>query len=260
MTLLKFFRTDPVTGPDYSMNELLNSLKDVVFSVSDGDQLQYVNHCWETLTGVSKKDTVGRVLTSFFHPEDISIWQNALHDVAETRLSQLIWVRLVGPDDELRWCEMRLQSMRAGSLYPISATLCDITPQVRKEEVRHASLRSLNGLIRGVPAMLFRSRNNLSWTMEYVSDGCLEVTGYPAEQLMNQSQLSYGSMIDPQDAGYVWTAVQDALNNNTAYELKYRICDAEGKRRTVREKGRGIYSASGQVLGVQGAVFDSDSQ
>ena len=54
--------------------------------------------------------------------------------------------------------------------------------------------------------------------------------------------------------------VEKAILRVSAYELKYRICDAEGKRRTVREKGRGIYSASGQVLGVQGVVFESDSQ
>jgi len=257
MPLLNFFRNDDTPSVNYSMEQLLDSLEDVVFTVSEGDYLQYVNRCWEKLTGVSKKQSYNRTLTSFIHPEDINNWQRALLDVTETRSSQLIWVRLSVADDELRWCEMRLQSMSPTSLYPISATLCDITPQVREEEVRNASHRSLNGLVNDIPAMLFRSRNNLSWTMEYVSEGCQLLTGYPASELMNQPQLSYGSMIDAQDAGYVWHEVQQALQNRTSYELRYHICDASGKRRRVREKGQGIYSAAGHILGVQGVVFES---
>ena len=257
MALLNLFRTESSPQLDYSMEQLLDSLEDVVLTVTQGDCLQYVNRCWETLTGVSKKDSSGRPLTAFLHPEDIHNWRMAVQEVTATRQSQMIWIRISGPDDDVRWCEMRLQSMNPGTLYPISATLCDITPQVREDEIRNASHRSLNGLVQNVPAMLFRSRNNLSWTMEYVSDGCLEVTGYHPEQLINESQLSYGSMIDAQDAGYVWSEVQDALRHKRPYELIYQICDADGKRRTVREKGRGIYSASGQVLGVQGVVFES---
>lgn len=257
MALTALFRSRPAHSNEHSLAELFDSLEDVVLRIGAHDQLQYVNRCWSTLTGVSREHSLQRTLLSFIHPEDTGIWQQAVADVAESRHSQLIWLRMISADEDIRWCEMRLQSMHADSLYPLSATLCDITPQVRADQVKNASHRSLNGLVSSIPAMIYRSRNNLSWTMEYVSDGCETVTGYKAAELMDQPQLSYGSVIDPQDAGAVWQQVQEALAARQPFELKYRICDASGKRRTVLEKGCGIYAANGQVLGVQGVIFNS---
>lgn len=259
MALLKFFRPAGAHENEQTLATLFDSLEDVVLRIQHGDRLDYVNRCWTGLTGISKEQSLRRTLTSFFHPEDVHIWQQTLSDIAESRQSQLIWLRVIGPDEEIRWCEMRLQSMHQATLYPLSATLCDITPQVRADQVRNASHRSLSGLVSTIPAMIYRSRNNLSWTMEYISEGCEQVTGYKAEELMDQPQLSYGSMIEPQDAGDVWRQVQDAVSNHTTFELKYRICDAAGKRKTVLEKGQGIYSESGNVLGVQGVIFVTSS-
>lgn len=257
MALLNFFRPQAINDSPQTLDYLLDSLEDVVLRIRDNDQLDYVNRCWTTLTGTSKEESLKRSLPSFIHPEDITVWQQAVNDIAEQRNSHLIWLRVMTADEELRWCEMRVQSMEQNNLYPLSATLCDITPQVRADQVRNASHRSLNGLVNGIPAMIYRARNNLSWSMEYISDGCEEVTGYKAGQLMNQPQLSYGSMIDPQDAGEVWRQVQQAIENHADFEIKYRICDANGKRKTVIDKGCGIYSANGSVLGVQGVIFDT---
>lgn len=255
MALTALFRSRQQSLNESSLAELFDSLEDVVMRIAGGDRLDYVNRCWTTLTGISREHSLLRTITSFIHPEDISVWTRALADITETRHSQLIWLRMISADEDIRWCEMRVQSMQPGSLYPLSATLCDITPQVRADQIKNAGHRSLNGLVSSIPAMIYRSRNNLSWTMEYVSDGCEAVTGYKAAELMDQPQLSYGSMIDPQDAGEVWRQVQQALTLHQPFELNYHICDAGGKRRRVTEKGCGIYAANGEVLGVQGVIF-----
>ena len=97
MALLNLFRTESSPQLDYSMEQLLDSLEDVVLTVTQGDCLQYVNRCWETLTGVSKKDSSGRPLTAFLHPEDIHNWRMAVQEVTATRQSQMIWIRISGP-------------------------------------------------------------------------------------------------------------------------------------------------------------------
>lgn len=40
--------------------------------------------------------------------------------------------------------------------------------------------------------------------MEYVSAGCLELTGYVPQALVDSQSLSYNSLIHPEDRGRVW--------------------------------------------------------
>jgi PAS domain-containing protein len=111
------------------------------------------------------------------------------------------------------------------------------------------------GLLNGVPGLIYRGRNNPSWSMEFVSDGCEELTGYPAAWFVDSHEHSYSQLIVPDDVDYVWRAVQEALADRRPFELRYRIRGANGDVRNVWERGIGIYSASSEVLGIEGAIF-----
>ena len=258
MGLLKWPRKATQKQPDeHQLWQLFNSLNDVVIALDQEQRILTVNTCWENLTGISVDDSLDTPLTEFMHPEDIPGWNKLLEKVTLGN-SELIWFRLLHSNGDIRWCEMRVQPMHSDATYPLSATLCDITPHVRNEQVRDASHRSLQSLVNRLPAMLYRSRNNSSWTMEYVSSGCELLTGYPAESLLNQSQISLGSMIHPDDAGYVWEDVQIALQTHQCFDLNYRLKQKDGTEIRVQDKGRGLYSDSGMVLGVEGIILQID--
>ncbi|WP_339891010.1 PAS domain-containing protein [Neptuniibacter pectenicola] len=234
---------------------LFNSLGDVVMLIDQQHRIALVNQCWESITGVTVSSSLNLLFTDFLHPEDVKIWHDIIRKVFNSHESQLVWFRIISADGDIHWCEMRLQQLKADEHYPLSATLCDITPQIRNEQIRDASHRSLQSLVNRLPAMLYRSRNNTSWTMEYVSSGCEELTGLRPEELINKPQISYGELIHPDDAGYVWNQVQFCLQTQQTFELQYRLILANGESFTVKEKGRGLYSESGMVLGVEGFVF-----
>ncbi len=255
--LKRALKAAPAQPSESQLWQLLNSLNDVVIAIDERHRILAVNQCWEKTTGFAVETSLEQSFTDFLHPEDLGNWQQVLEQLVQGG-SQLIWFRLLHASGEIRWCEMRLQSMRDDSFYPLSATLCDITPQVRNEQVRTATHRSLQSLVDRLPAMLYRSRNNHSWTMEYVSSGCELLTGHSAESLLNQSQLSLGSMIHPDDAEHVWEEVQIALQNQDFFDLSYRLTKASGEEIRVRDKGRGLYSSSGMVLGVEGIILQCD--
>jgi len=255
MTLLKWPPKTMSAQPTAAqLNQLLNSLSDVVMMLDDQHQVMMINQFWYDITGISLEQTQGRSFADFLHPEDIPNWTQLLQNMRSDS-KEVIWFRLISASGELRWCEMRLQSVEKHSLYPLSATLCDITPQVRNEQVRHASYRSLQSLVDRLPAMLYRARNNISWSMEYISEGCELITGYSAENMLNQPQVSLGAMIHADDAEFVWDQVQIALENQTSFNIQYRLTQLNGKEILVQDKGRGLYSESGMILGVEGILL-----
>jgi diguanylate cyclase (GGDEF)-like protein len=63
-------------------------------------------------------------------------------------------------------------------------------------------------------------------------------------------------VIHPQDRARVRDEVHRALRSNSRFEMEYRIVDRGGNQKWVLERGLGIYSASGEVLGMEGFVSD----
>lgn len=236
---------------------LLDSLDEAILVIDQHETILQANRRWQQL--LDGEAFIGAPLHRYLHPRDHNLWREQLEQLRKGERPAPVWLRLLS-DSELHWCELRAQPLNNDSDWPVSLSLCDITPQVRKDQQRDASHRSLSQLMANLPVMLYRARNNRNWSMEYVSEGCLEVTGYSADALVNQPRLSYGALIHPEDASPVWDQVQEALHRRESFDLHYRIHHADGSEREVSEKGQGIYSESGTVLGVEGVIFTLEAQ
>lgn len=114
----------------------------------------------------------------------------------------------------------------------------DISGRRAVERSLEESRRQLSALMSNLPGMAYRCRNDQRWTMEFVSDGCQELTGYRPEQLVRNRDLAYADIILPEDRGIVWDGVQGGLQGEGPYRLTYRIRTAEGEVRWVWEQGR----------------------
>ncbi|MCX6282808.1 MAG: PAS domain-containing protein, partial [Bacteroidetes bacterium] len=112
------------------------------------------------------------------------------------------------------------------------------------------------GLLDNLPGIVYRCRNDRNWTMEFVSDGCFELTGYQVSDLLNNAKLSYNDIILPEDQDYVSKYVEEGIQGRKSYTLEYRIKTADGKMKWVWEKGKAIYSSNGEVKYLEGFIND----
>jgi len=96
--------------------------------------------------------------------------------------------------------------------------------------------------------------------MHFLSEGCYQLTGYPAESFLNKKDFPYSKLIHSEDYWRTWKEIQTALSENRPYRISYRIKHANGEVRTVQEQGKGVFNHSGKVIALEGWIIDVSDQ
>ncbi|MDP9347876.1 MAG: PAS domain S-box protein [Gemmatimonadota bacterium] len=126
----------------------------------------------------------------------------------------------------------------------------------RAEEALRESQRALSTLLSNLPGMVYRSQNDPDWTMEFVSEGCLALTGYSSGEILGESAVPFSKQIYPEDRGAVWAEVQSAVRDKRPFRLEYRLRTKRGEEKWVWEQGQGIFSPEGELLALEGFITD----
>ncbi|QAU34266.1 bifunctional diguanylate cyclase/phosphodiesterase [Janthinobacterium sp. 17J80-10] len=114
----------------------------------------------------------------------------------------------------------------------------------------------LDTLLANMEGMIYRCRIDAHWTMEYVSQGCLELTGYRPADLMLNSRISYEELTHPEDRQHVRNVVLEALENHKRFAVEYRIIKADGEVRWVGERGAALIAPDSGTIVLEGVVQD----
>ena len=132
----------------------------------------------------------------------------------------------------------------------------DITDRVQAQEFLTESERRLSTLMANLPGMAYRCLNDEFWTMKFVSNGCLDLTGFPPDHLLENHRTNYAELIHPDDRQMVWDKIQSSLERRSQFNLTYRIHRADGKEKWVLEIGQGVFSDTGDLLAIEGFITD----
>ncbi len=157
-----------------------------------------------------------------------------------------------------RWYDMQKTPLydKENILYGHLIIITDIDEHKRSEDALKENQRALNTLISNLPGIAYRCQNDPQWTMEFISQGCFKLTGYQTSDLIMNKKISYNDLIHPHDREKVNENVQEALKNKTPFELVYRINTRDSGEKYVWEQGRGVYSADGEVISLEGFITD----
>lgn len=127
----------------------------------------------------------------------------------------------------------------------------------KRDRLLEESQRTLSTLMSNLPGMAYRAKNDKDCTMEFVSDGCIELTGYHPQDLIGNRMISYAQLIHPDDREYVLGEIQDALTDKMPFRLIYRIKSKSfSGTKWVWEQGRGIFSSEGDLVALEGFITD----
>jgi len=135
-------------------------------------------------------------------------------------------------------------------------SILDISERKSIEEKLIESQRVLTTLLGNLPGFVFRCRNDKSWTMEFISDVFIELTGYQPEDVMNHNKITFAEIIFEEDRQRVWGEVQEKIFNQKPLTLEYRIKTIDGKIKWVWEQCKGIFNSEDQLLFIEGYISD----
>ncbi len=221
-----------------------------------------VNERWAEMLGYTLQE---------ISPVSFQTWESFTHEGDLQESNRLLREHLYG-DLEYYECEARMRHKsgewiwvldrgkvsewdREGNPLLVSGTHQDITEEKRAREELRESKRRLSTLMDNLPGMAYRCENDRKWTMQFVSSGCFELTGYRPHELEQNKEVSYGDLIVPEDADRVWNEVQEALAGDQSFEVDYRIHTSTGEEKHVWERGVGIFS-KGHLRFVEGFISD----
>lgn len=138
----------------------------------------------------------------------------------------------------------------------VQAILRNITQRKRTEEKLQKSEKQLSNLMSNLPGMAYRCKYNTTWTMEFVSQGCVDLTGYQASELVDNNLISYAELIHPEDRESVYKSIALAVKQKSSFQLVYRIRTIDGIEKWVWEKGNAILSNKKKVEALEGFIID----
>ncbi len=193
----------------------------------------------------------------YIHPEDRPVFAKAYRDLMRKNAEYDIESRVLLPDGRIKYirtigmmqCDAKGKPVRAIGIAQDISKLKNLEVTVQK------SVRSMATLMGNLPGVAYRCKNDPDWTMEFMSQGVVNLTGYKPEALLNNAETAFNDLIVDEDREYVWSEIQKALKEKKYFQVAYRIKTKQGAIKWVWEKGVGLYKGK-HVVALEGFITD----
>ncbi len=247
-----------LTSPEQKeLGSVLDSDPSAIILTTGKHQIRFVNRSCINLMGVdSDQILLNTPLSDYLREPKGSSVLLSEQDVDAGQSDTM----LHRPDGELIPVTVHSRPVTIGGAPLIMVSLTDRSQTISKIADLAESKRQFTTLLDNLPGMVYRCRNDHDWTMEFVSDGCIELTGYQPSDITLNNTLSYNDLITPDDRDRIWDEVQEGLKSHLPYTLKYKITTADQKIKWVWERAKGIYLPGGELQHIEGFIFDITEQ
>jgi PAS domain S-box-containing protein len=143
-----------------------------------------------------------------------------------------------------------------GTLTGVVGLAIDITEAKKTERALSQSRQKLFALMSNIQGMVYSCVNDHEWTMKFVSDGCVELTGYQPDDLIENKAIAFNDIIYPDDRTMVWDTIQESLSHDKPYDMEYRILTKKGEIKYVWERGRKLFKPEDSGEYLEGFITD----
>ncbi len=225
----------------------------VLFAVDTAGAITFIQGQGIAALNLDPESIIGRPVWELWqnYPQIIQSFRRAF---AGDSVTSLAAIQLAGQDLAF---EYRLAPERdeQGRVTGVICIATDVTQRKRAEDALRESERALATLLSNLPGFAYRQRYDDDWTVEYVSDGILDVTGHTAAEFIAGS-VAVVEIIHPDDREPMREAIRAAIERQEPYTVEYRIVTSRGETKCVWEQGQPVADESGTVVALEGFISD----
>jgi methyl-accepting chemotaxis protein len=119
--------------------------------------------------------------------------------------------------------------------------------------------KDISLLMDGLPVTVFRTLNDSSWTIRYISENVNELTGHSNMDFLSH-KLAWFDLVYPEDVPLIDKSIQKAKKNGAPYQVEYRIKKADGSTVFIQEQGHLVNDENGKLAYIDGVFLDVTPQ
>ena len=122
--------------------------------------------------------------------------------------------------------------------------------------------RFLRTLIANLPGVVFRCRADENITKEFVSDGCFDLTGYRAAEIIgDNARVKWLDLIHAEDRDRVLDELRRLVADEPPtgaeqFQISYRLVARDGSVKHVRDRFRFVRDSIGKITALEGFATD----
>lgn len=133
--------------------------------------------------------------------------------------------------------------------------LSDVTERRQAERALIESRRQYASLIANMPGIVFRSKLNDLWEMEFISNASVQMLGYSPDDFYS-GRIAFSQLIDQDFKGAVLSAGEAALAEHRVFKMEYPITAKNGEKKWIMVRGTGVYDSYGKAVAFEGLIID----
>jgi PAS domain S-box-containing protein len=224
--------------------DLVETARDVIFSLSPQGMFTSFNSALETITGWSAKEWIGKVFVDLLDPNDVPKAIERFRTVMEGQFGEPIELRIRTKYGGVVHGEfVASPQMKEGKVIGILGVARDITERKKAEEALRQEKDFNQTLVQASPLFFVAIGPDGKTLM--MNEAMLHALGYTTDEVQGKDYLS--TFVPMADREIVLPIFQRLMNQKESTLSENRVLTKDGRELLVEWHGRPVFKANGDL-------------